>query len=139
MYIGSEKQRRDTEVLNAWQTLTNAEDQPGSGGRIKSLEFLNASPRNKETGYPGANWRRRASCLWICTWDAESLEGINLSAGSKDQSSTKDFLSDPTRIYLRKIHLPGANLRSAILENTHLEDANLQDAILDYAHLKDTH
>ena len=31
-YIGSEKQRRDAEVLNAWQTITNASGQAGSGG-----------------------------------------------------------------------------------------------------------
>ncbi len=96
MYIGSEKQRRDTEVLTAWQTLTNAYGQPGNGGRIHALEFLNASPRDAEYDYleflnaslrnekydkyPGANWRRRAICLWICTWPSESLAGIDLSA-----------------------------------------------------------
>ena len=56
MYIGSEKQRRDAEVLTAWQTITNAYSQPGDGGRIHALEFLNASPRNREDDYPGANW-----------------------------------------------------------------------------------
>ena len=30
-YIGTEKQRRDAEVLNAWQTITNASGQAGSG------------------------------------------------------------------------------------------------------------
>jgi hypothetical protein len=50
-YIGSEKQRRNAEVLNAWQTLTSAYGQEGSGGRIQALEFLNASP--------GTHWRRK--------------------------------------------------------------------------------
>jgi hypothetical protein len=74
-YVGSEKQRRDAEVLNAWQTLTSAYGQSGSGGRIQALEFLNASP--------GANWRRRfpwfCAPLPLCTWPQESLAGIDLT------------------------------------------------------------
>ncbi|WP_458789432.1 hypothetical protein [Adonisia turfae] len=86
MYIGSEKQRRDAEVLNAWQTLTNSHGQPGNGGRISALEFLNASPRNKKYAYPGANWRRKASCLWICMWQPESLAAIDLSTEPIDNN-----------------------------------------------------
>ncbi|MEM9808514.1 MAG: hypothetical protein AAF959_24910 [Cyanobacteria bacterium P01_D01_bin.56] len=96
MYIGSEKQRRDAEVLTAWQTLTNAYCQPGNGGRIKALEFLNASPRNREYDYHGANWRRRAICLWICTWPSESLAGIDLSA---------DEVEIPAQANLRRVYL----------------------------------
>ena len=68
-YVGSEKQRRDAEVLNAWQTLTSAYSQSGSGERIQALEFLNASP--------GANWRRKfpwfCAPLHLCTWPQENL------------------------------------------------------------------
>ena len=38
-YVGSEKQRRDAEVLNAWQTLTSAHGQTGNGPRRRALEF----------------------------------------------------------------------------------------------------
>ncbi|MCG8364391.1 MAG: hypothetical protein MJA27_13800 [Pseudanabaenales cyanobacterium] len=73
-YISTEKQRRDAEVLNAWQTITLA-DRSGNGGRIQALEFLNASP--------GASWRRKfpwfCAPLPLCTWPAESLAGVNLA------------------------------------------------------------
>ena len=79
-YIASEKHRRNAEVLNAWQTITSAHEQAGNGGRIQSLEFLNASP--------GANWRRKfpwiCEPLRFCLWAAESLEGIDLAANGLD-------------------------------------------------------
>ena len=88
-YIGSEKQRRNAEVLNAWQTITNAHGQAGSGGRIQALEFLNASP--------GANWRRKFPWVCapssICLWNAESLAGINLSIEGSD-NIVEDNLSE---------------------------------------------
>ena len=40
-FIVTEKQRRDTEVYQAWQVITAAYGQTGSGGRRKALEFLN--------------------------------------------------------------------------------------------------
>ncbi|MEM8614790.1 MAG: pentapeptide repeat-containing protein [Cyanobacteria bacterium P01_H01_bin.105] len=138
-YIGSEKQRRDTEVFTAWQTITNAQGQPGSGGRIKALEFLNASPRNNEYGYSGANWRRRAICLWICVWESESLEGIDLS--TKTVHTSEADLQEPPpdgtmlnndtrRVFLRGIHLPDASLVAANLTDTNLDGANLTAAVL---------
>ena len=79
-YVASEKQRRDAEVLNAWQTLTSAHGQAGSGGRIQALEFLNASP--------GANWRRKFPWFCaphpVCVWSRESLAGIDLSVELSD-------------------------------------------------------
>ena len=146
MYIGSEKQRRDTEVLTAWQTLTSAHGQPGSGGRIQALEFLNASPRNSK--YSGANWRRRAICLWICTWPNESLAGIDLSVdaieppGPITQEETSDKKASrtiPRRVYLYGVQLPGAYLFYANLEGTNLGAANLERANLGgFSNLKGT-
>lgn len=151
MYIGSEKQRRDAEILNAWQTLTNAYGQPGNGGRIHALEFLNASPRNVSPldgkYYPGANWRRRASCLWICTWERKSLAGIDLStiaAGISVPDESGTALDDtkhsyyPRRAFLKEVQLPGANLESANLEGADLTGANLEGASLVAANLKST-
>ena len=134
-YVGSEKQRREAEVLNAWQTITSAHGQAGSGGRIQALEFLNASP--------GANWRRRfpwfCAPLPLCTWPAESLNGVNLTVGS-DNSSPPDEQSTPSegdrtivspaRVYLAQIQLPGASLISANLESANLQGANLEGAEL---------
>ncbi|MEM1307930.1 MAG: pentapeptide repeat-containing protein [Cyanobacteria bacterium P01_H01_bin.153] len=124
-YLGTEKQRRDAEVLNAWQTITSAAGQSGNGGRIRALEFLNASP--------GANWRRRVTCLWVCTWPAESLNGINLEV---------EFTSEhtPTReqslgAYLAGIQLPRARLFQAHLAGSVLLKANLARADLTFADL----
>lgn len=157
-YVGSEKQRRNAEVLNAWQTLTSAHGQAGSGGRIQALEFLNASP--------GANWRRRfpwfCAPLSLCTWPQESLAGVNLSVdmSAADQESTSTNKPLPGKgAYLLRIQLPkailsGANLKDAHLglanlqgtnlnrtnlERAQLGGANLKDASLDFANLQGTY
>ena len=120
-YIGSEKQRRDAEVLNAWQTITSAYGQSGSGGRIQALEFLNASP--------GANWRRKfpwfCAPLSFCVWGKESLAGINLSVPDEDGEG----------VFLTGINLEGAFLSSANLEGADLNSANLTGAFLNSANL----
>lgn len=148
MYIGSEKQRRDTEVLTAWQTLTNAHGQSGNGGRIHALEFLNASPRNTKYDYPGANWRRRAICLWICTWPSESLAGIDLSVDAietqkptsqEETSDEKLPKTDPRRVYLASVQLPETNLFSANFEGAYLWRANFEGAYLGDANLEETY
>lgn len=135
-YIGSEKQRRDAEVLNTWQTITSAHGQSGSGGRIQALEFLNASP--------GAHWRRKfpwfCSPLPLCKWPKESLSGVNLSPDldHKRVSAPQSGLhaEEPSRVYLRTIQLPNADLRSANLENADLRSANLKNADLALVNLK---
>lgn len=162
MYIASEKQRRDTEVLTAWQTISNAHGQPGDAGRIDALEFLNASPRNSK--YSGANWRRRAICLWICTWERQSLAGIDLSVDPMDISelgiqnaifnlpeslssvsalnmqnsifSEIESNDDIRRVLLNKVQLPKAYLWRANLQGVDLAEANLQGADLREANLK---
>ena len=141
-YIGSEKQRRNAEVLNAWQTITSAHGQAGSGGRIQSLEFLNASP--------GANWRRKfpwfCAPVSICLWQAESLDGIDLSIGieanslpEKQSALFNNHHSSRTvvsAIYLRRIKLPRASLIGANLEGVDLWKANLKGAKLGGANLE---
>jgi uncharacterized protein YjbI with pentapeptide repeats len=138
-YIGSEKQRRNAEVLNAWQTLTSAYEQSGSGGRIQALEFLNASP--------GANWRRKFPWVCaphpLCVWPAESLAGINLAVESTeiklsteeetDSSKTEQRLSG---VYLATIQLPNAFLQGANFEGAFLQGANLEGAFLWGANLE---
>jgi Pentapeptide repeats (8 copies) len=145
VYVVSEKQRRDAEVLNAWQTITSAHGQAGSGGRIEALEFLNASP--------GANWRRKFPWLCpaphpLCTWPQESLAGINLGVEivenhwSIDQSSASDGLLDwllsyrNLGVYLMRIQLPGADLTEANLQGAFLAEANLRGAVLMGANLQ---
>ncbi len=141
-YIGSEKQRRNAEVLNAWQTITSAYGQAGSGGRIQALEFLNASP--------GANWRRKFPWVCaphpLCVWPAESLAGINLAVeaieinpsteGNPLSTDNNKAIEKFPGIYLAKIQLPNADLGHANLQSADLWDANLQNAILLNANLQ---
>ena len=126
-FIGTEKQRRDAEILNAWQTITSAYGQSGSGGRIQALEFLNASPVNSEPyyRYPGAHWRRRAICLWFCTWSPERLDGLALTTSEDDEG-----------VYLAGVQLPNASLRKANFQNANLRYAYFSDADLTEATLK---
>lgn len=140
-YIGSEKQRRDAEVLNAWQTITNAYGQAGSGGRIQALEFLNASP--------GANWRRKfpwfCAPLRPCVWPAENLAGINLAVDSpekvveesnNDSNDSNAITPRAAGVYLAEIQLPRAYLWDANLGGAYLLAANLEDAYLGEANLE---
>ena len=140
-YVGSEKQRRAAEVLNAWQTITNTYGQAGSGGRIQALEFLNASP--------GANWRRKfpwfCAPLPPCTWPAENLAGVNLTADlpekaveEKRSAVTRKLGDERNSVYLDKIQLPNAFLSYAKLENAILGGANLENADLFAANLENT-
>ena len=138
-YVTSEKHRRNAEVLNAWQTITNAHGQAGSGGRIQALEFLNASP--------GANWRRKFP--WICApsrfclWDAESLAGIDLTVEDVENSRRRSPENFPAFLrsrgaYLVGIRLPKADLTRAHLEGADLTRAHLEGAALLFANLKNT-
>ncbi|NJN91100.1 MAG: pentapeptide repeat-containing protein [Leptolyngbyaceae cyanobacterium SL_5_14] len=140
-YVISEEQRRDIEILNAWQTITSAHDQGGDGGRIRALEFLNASP--------GANWRRKFPWFCaphkLCLWTAESLAGIDLGtepvavARSRYQrpSLNQIFLGKSlARVYLENIHLQRANLRNANLQGVILSGANLEGSMLSNSNLE---
>lgn len=106
---GGEQRRHDEQVYEAWQVITNAYGQPGNGGRIRALEFLNSTP-----GTPG---RRR----WFgLPWDPESLQGIDVSKAN-----------------LVGIRLPNASLSSANLEGASFSDADLKGAFLIGADLQD--
>ncbi|NEQ98141.1 MAG: pentapeptide repeat-containing protein [Cyanothece sp. SIO2G6] len=124
-YLSTEKQRRDAEVYNAWQTITSADKTSGNGGRRRALEFLNASPANKDYEYDGAPWRRRFP--WVCTpftnvcptWKQEDLEGLNVSGA-----------------YLADVQLPNAVLNNTVLQGTTLKEANLEKASFRLAKLQ---
>lgn len=135
-YVASEKHRRDAEILNAWQTITSAYGQAGSGGRMQALEFLNASP--------GANWRRKFPWICapnsICTWPKENLSGINLAVASDVEVNATELQGATTTaangVYLRGINLQNANLQGANLRGADLRGANLAGANLRYANIQ---
>ena len=114
-FIAGEQQRRDLQVYQAWQVITAAHGQPGSGGRIQALEFLNSTPR-------------RIPWLWL-HWERESLVGLEapkayLVPSRKDTKKT------------RGIQLSKTDLSNANLQGTSMYYANLQEAELDHANLQ---
>nr|MDZ8020407.1 pentapeptide repeat-containing protein [Nostoc sp. SerVER01] len=158
-FIASEQQRRDLQVYQAWQVISAAAGQGGSGGRIQALEFLNSEPRR----IPWFWWR----------WQRESLSGLeapkaylvparnlgkkggiqlsearlsnaNLQGADLRYANLKGAsLIDKTNLegaILSNANLQGAklneaNLRGAKLMATNLSDANLSRAVLSYANL----
>lgn len=113
--IFNERQQRNTEIYQAWQVITAAYDQPGSGGRIEALEFLNSTPR-------------RIPWFWL-QWEQQSLAGL---------ASQKAYL---VNIQLSNAILINANLQEAILARANLQNAtllkaNLQESILEEANLQ---
>ena len=109
VFIAGEEDRRNSEIYQAWQVITAAHNQAGSGGRIQALEFLNSEPR-------------RIPWFWL-TWDRESLRGLE---------APKAYLR---KVELSDAHLANANLQEADLQGANLQDANLRDANLQRARL----
>ncbi len=108
-FIATEKQRRDAEVYQAWQVITAAYEQTGSGGRTKALEFLNSE-------------QKRFPWLWL-KWERESLSGL---------AAPKAYLAE---IKLQEADLRFANLQETNLEEANLQQAFLYEANLQQADL----
>jgi len=115
--VFNERQQRNTEIYQAWQVITAAYDQSGSGGRIEALEFLNSTPR-------------RIPWFWL-EWEQQSLAGL---------AAQKAYL---VNIQLSDAILINANLQQAILAKANLQQAtllkaDLQKSILEEANLQKT-
>ncbi len=121
-FIATEKQRRNAKIYQAWQVITTAHNQPGSGGRKEALEFLNSEPR-------------RVPLLWR-TWPKQSL--VNLSAPNAYLYEVNLQQAELFDAYLQQAKLFGANLQQADLRNANLQGANLQGANLLNANLLNT-
>ena len=120
-FVFGENVRRNNEVFAAWQTITSAHGQSGSGGRIKALNFLNSRPLR----FPWIGWTKDLF------WDEKAEEcKEKLVLGRRWQRENLVGLSAPNKAYLAKILLCDANLRGANLQDAYLRWANLQQAIL---------
>ncbi len=108
-WLTTEKQRRNAEIYQAWQVITAAYNQSGSGGRKEALEFLNSKPK-------------RFPWFWK-EWEKQNLEGL---------AAPKAFLP---KIKLQKAELFKANLQQAALIEANLQEANLEAANLQEAEL----
>ncbi len=120
--------RHNNQVFNAWQTITSAQGQSGSGGRIEALEFLNSRPLR----FPWIGWTKKG---WY--WDRQKQECIlKRLRGLRWQRQPLVGLSAPSNAYLVSILLCGANLRVADLIGANLSGANLRVANLIEANLE---
>ena len=137
-FIGGEKVRRNNEVFAAWQTITSAYDQSGSGGRIKALEFLNSRPLRFPWIRLTKDWfwdEREKQCKEKLVlgrrWPREALNELDLSA--KKAYLVEINLCDAE---LRDAHLQHADLRRAKLQHADLVGVDLQHADLRRAKLQ---
>ena len=145
-FVFGENVRRNNEVFAAWTTITTAYEQPGSGGRVRALEFLNSRPLRfpwiwgtidffldgkecKRKLVFGRRWKRE-SLTGLSTPKAYLVE-INLCRANLDRANLQD--AD-----LFKANLQNASLLRANLQNAILIEANLQNAILIEANLQST-
>ena len=119
VFIAGEEDRRNSEIYQAWQVITAAHNQAGSGGRIQALEFLNSEPR-------------RIPWFWL-TWDRESLRGLEAPKAYLRKVELSD--AHLANANLQEADLQGANLQEADLQGANLQDANLRDANLQRARL----
>ncbi|WP_335086797.1 pentapeptide repeat-containing protein [Nostoc sp.] len=127
-FIAGEQQRRDLQVYQAWQVITAAHGQPGSGGRVQALEFLSSEPR-------------KIPWFWL-RWQRESLSGLEVPTAYlvPSRKDIEDF-EKKGGIQLLEADLNNANLQGADLEYANLQRAllietNLKEAILFKANLK---
>ncbi len=126
-----EDRRHNNQVFNAWQTITSAQGQSGSGGRIEANKFLNSRPLR----FPWIGWTKKG---WY--WERQKQECIlKRLPGLRWQRQPLVGLSAPSNAYLVSILLCGANLRLADLEGANLNGANLSGARLRLADLSGAH
>ena len=128
-FIFGEEVRRNNEVFSAWTTITTAEGQTGSGGRIEALQFLNSRPWR----FPWIGWTEPG---WY--WDEQEEEcKLKRLIGRRWERQPLTGLSAPKGAYLRGIYLCGADLGKANLQQADLGKANLQQADLWSANLQE--
>ncbi|MEA5621641.1 pentapeptide repeat-containing protein [Nostoc sp. UHCC 0251] len=127
-FIAGEQQRRDLQVYQAWQVISAASGQAGSGGRVRALEFLSSEPR-------------RIPWFWL-RWQRENLSGLEVPTAYLVPSHKylEDFEKKGgiqlSEAELNNANLQEANLQYANLQGTFLIETNLKGAILFKANLK---
>ena len=151
-FMVADEQRRKSEIYQAWQVVSTAYGQKGSGGRIEALEFLNTRP----IVFPwiGLTWDKREQ-QWLLGWRGEQqplqgleaphayLKSIDLSYANLREANLTgaDFReanltgADFREANLTQANLTGANLTGTDLEGTNLAEANLSQANLTGAFL----
>ena len=124
-FIATEEQRRNTEIYQAWQVITAAYEQPGSGGRKEALEFLNSQPRK----FPFI-WQK---------WSKQSLAGLDVSNAYFHKIVLKEAdlrYADLQKTDLRYAEFQEANLNQATLIKANLYGGDLRSADLRGADLR---
>lgn len=129
----------------AWQVISSAEGQGGSGGRIQALEDLN-SDKQSLVGLSAENAFLQEIDLVGANLDNADLQGTTLSGADLREASLKNAdlqdvnlgASDDTKhANLQGAHLEGVDARGTVLSNVNFQGANLNNADLNNANLDD--
>ncbi len=138
-FIVTEKQRRNEEIYQAWQVITAAYEQPGSGGRKEALEFLNSEPRRFPLFWLRWNRQNLAGLVAPRAYISEiNLQEANLRVANLQQSDLSFANLQEAILFeadLQEANLFEADLRKAILGRANLSQANLLKANLSEANL----
>ncbi|MBN4001216.1 pentapeptide repeat-containing protein [Nostoc sp. LPT] len=122
-FTAGEQQLRNQQIYQAWQVINTAHGQPGNGGRIQALEFLNSEPT-------------RIPWFWV-HWERENLSGLEAPNAYLVPSLTGEkFGIQLSKADMTKANLQGAYLSNANLREANLKHANLQETYLEYARLQ---
>ena len=159
-FILGEDSRHNTAVFQAWQTITTAEGQTGSGGRIEALEFLNSRPwRLPWIGLTEEEWfldeftgkcKHRELPVLGSRWERQSLRNLSIpkaylvevklcgaNLAETNLKEAKLWKADLGGTDLWKSNLVKADLAETHLGGTKLEKANLKGAHLWEANLEE--
>jgi BTB/POZ domain-containing protein KCTD9 len=134
--------RRKRDHYEAWQVISSAANQSGSGGRIQALQDLNDdgislegvfSPNADLTGiqlHSGKLNRANFEGSQLNKSVLEEAQLVRANLKGANLSETKLMKANLWQANLEKADLREANLSGATLANTHLEDAFLWEAKL---------
>jgi hypothetical protein len=159
-FILGEDSRHNTAVFQAWQTITTAEGQTGSGGRIEAVEFLNSRPwRLPWIGLTEEEWfldeftgkcKHRELPVLGSRWERQSLRNLSIpkaylvevklcgaNLAETNLKEAKLWKADLGGTDLWKSNLVKADLAETHLGETKLEKANLKGAHLWEANLEE--
>ena len=139
-FVFGQDVRRNNEVFSAWQTITSAEKQSGSGGRIEALQFLNSRPLK----FPWIGFTKKKEWFWHkgeqeckhrrmrgARWERQPLVGLLApNAYLIGINLCEPILGEAV---LEKAHIEFSVLKKAYLWNTNLREAKLIETDLQNA------
>ncbi|MGK7909243.1 MAG: pentapeptide repeat-containing protein [Synechococcus sp.] len=126
-FIINQDDRHEQDVFAAWQTISSAAGQSGSGGRKEAIEFLHSRPWR----FPWFCRKGAEDLSCIIRQPAQSLAGLDVGLDEEENAKFPGMGA-----FLAELQLPNADLRVANLQSANLEEANLRSTNLRRANLR---